>query len=173
MCTKSYVGKGDTVVVLKAELKRRRLAVSGRKEVLVNRLRNHDMNTNAAMMIQKSWRRQMVNVYLRSKGGGLKARRECTNKKDFFTMELLSAIPHERFFSYKDESGTLYGFALISLLNLRLASSGCVKNPYTNEAMPREVIMLAEKSVRIGRALGYDVTTRPVLRGSKHGPISY
>ena len=160
MCDDKYVGKGDTVIVLKAELKRRKLAVSGRKQMLVNRLRAHDNRTRCAQLIQKFWRRKLVGLYLASKGPALTARDQSNNSNDFFTMETLEEIPHERFFSYADGAGMVYGFALLSLLNLRHTASGLVKNPYTNQVIEREVIVLAEKSVRLGRALGYTVPTR-------------
>lgn len=163
MCSDSqerYSGKKDTVVHLKQELRKRKLAVSGRKQELVKRLRDYDAACNAAPVIQRHIRGWLVRIFIKSKGPGLWRRELCVNTRDFYTQQDVSKISLEQFFSIDDANGLIYGFDLVSFMNLRFGHGQVVRNPYTNKPTKPSADHLARQAIRLGRCLGMPVCTQ-------------
>lgn len=154
-----YDGTCITVIKLKQELRKRKLAVSGRKRVLVKRLKDYDRVCEAVPIVQRAARLWLVKMYLKSKGPALWERSKCKNEKDFYTQSPVEAIHHSQLFSYDDTNGNVYAFDLLSFMNLRFGTGRIVRNPYTNEPMKRSLELRARRSVRLGRCLGYEVIT--------------
>ena len=152
-------GNKTTVAALKEELRRRKLAVSGKKSELVVRLQQHTLKCASAIIIQRAYRQKLVLAFLACKGPALKDRASCKNKRDFYTMVDVASIPLPQFISYADSSGSIYAFDILSFLNLRLNAEGKVRNPYTNTAIPEAVQSQVRQAVRVGRCIGYRIGT--------------
>jgi hypothetical protein len=73
---------------------------------------------------------------------------QCTNKDDFCSLDPLDTIPQRLLFTYKDTNGFIYGFNLLSFLDL-IANSEQPLNPYTRCPISRNVINRANKYHRI------------------------
>lgn len=163
MCSDSletYSGKSDTVVYLKKELRKRKLLVSGRKKELVKRLRDYDVACQAAPIVQKIIRGWLVRLYMKRKGPALLNRQLCVNKLDFYTQEKMEDISLAQFFSICDNNNLVYGFNLISFMNLRLGRDQIIRNPYTNEEIDKSADLYARATIRQGRCLGLKVVSQ-------------
>jgi hypothetical protein len=57
------------------------------------------------------------------------------NESDFYSLEPLSNIPHEQFFSFEDEKQFVYGFDIFSLMTL-MKKTERLCNPYNRENFP-------------------------------------
>ena len=77
----------------------------------------------------------------------------------FFTMDDLSSIPNNLFFSYKDVDNFVYGFDIISLYNLITKSNGNVKNPYNRIKIPDDVLSNVKMFLRLSKILDIQVDT--------------
>ena len=118
---------------LKFIAKSNKLHVSGNKQELVERIIGFFNKHVKAMKIQSVFRRHIVRQYFTLHGPiWLKNREKCVNETDFTTLDPLNEIPNERFFSYQDKSGFIYGFDIISLMNV-FRRSNKMLNPYTRE----------------------------------------
>lgn len=111
-----------------------KLHVSGNKGQLIERIQLYLKKDKNSVMIQKVFRGHLVRYSFRLRGPAFKTRK-CVNDNDFYSLEPLNEIEFERFFSYKDASGFIYGFDLFSLLNL-FRTKNKLTNPYNREHMP-------------------------------------
>jgi len=73
---------------------------------------------------------------------------QCTNKDDFCSLDPLDTIPKRLLFTYQDNDGFIYGFNLLSFLEL-LSGTDQPLNPYTRKPIARNVINRANKYYRI------------------------
>ena len=123
--------------VLKHTLKQCGLPVSGNKRDLITRIQKHYMQIQNVIHIQRCFRGFLVRESEKMRGPGYKTRSICNNETDFQTMELITDLPREVFFSYKDLGGFIYGFNVFSLLTMfkRNRQSSFV-NPYNREDIP-------------------------------------
>ena len=80
---------------LKAALKKHNLKISGKKEILVERLEGHFNHTFLAQRIQKVFRGWLIRNLIKLKGPALRNISICVNDKDFVTMEPLNEIKKE------------------------------------------------------------------------------
>jgi hypothetical protein len=119
---------------LKQIAKEYKLHVSGNKSVVVERIETYLTKYKNSIVIQKWFRGHLVRYSFRLRGPAFKTRK-CVNDSDFYSLEPLNEIEFERFFSYKDSAGFVYGFDLYSLLNL-YKSKNKLSNPYNREHMP-------------------------------------
>jgi hypothetical protein len=126
------------LVDLKAIAKHYHLHVSGTKPVLVERITDYYNKHKQATNIQRIFRAHLIRYSFRLRGPALKTR-SCTNPSDFYTMEPLAEIPFERFFSYSDTRGFIYGFDIFSLLQLYKTKRE-LKNPYNRELLSHDTI---------------------------------
>jgi hypothetical protein len=125
--------------VLKNTLKQYGKPVSGRKRELIRRIHSYYMQIRYATKIQSTFRGFLIRESERMRGPAAKSRDICNNETDFNTMELLTEFPRERFFSYRDANGFIYGFNVFSLM---LMFDRCRKlvNPYNREEIPFEIL---------------------------------
>ena len=119
---------------LKQIAKQYKLHISGNKTQLIERIQTHLKKYKNSIVVQKIFRGHLVRYSFRLRGPALNTRK-CINDSDFYSLEPLDEIVFERFFSYKDSSGFVYGFDLFSLLNL-FRTKNKLTNPYNREHMP-------------------------------------
>lgn len=124
-----------TIVELKSVLKIEKCRVSGTRLVLINRLTEKYKKIQSAIAIQSAFRGFVARESERLRGVGHKERHRCVNDTDFQTMDSLSEIPHECFFSYTDYQGFTYGFNVFSLMVMFKRNRRFV-NPYNREDIP-------------------------------------
>jgi len=127
---------------LKAVAKKHKIKISGTKKVLLERIKAHIIRENAAITIQRVFRGYMVRYVFTHMGPAHKNRALCVNECDGCTLEPLSAIPLERFYSCKDEKEIVYGFDIISLLTMYRKCNTI--NPYTRETMKRDTVNIVK-----------------------------
>jgi SAP domain len=132
---------------LKEALKKHNLKISGKKEVLVERLDKHFNHTLRAQKIQRVFRGWIIRNLMKMKGPGLKNPGVCTNDKDFVTMEPLKEIPLSNFYSYKDSKDFIYGFDIASLMHI-IKSNSKLQNPYNREKINQQMIDQIKKVYR-------------------------
>jgi hypothetical protein len=135
---------------LKEFIKFHKLKQSGNKNELLNRLHNYLKLSFYIIKIQKMYRGHIQRIYNSLHGPAYNNRDICTNANDFFTMDDLSSIPNNLFFSYRDVDNFVYGFDVISLYSLITKSTGEVKNPYNRMKVPDEVIAKVKLFIRLG-----------------------
>jgi len=123
---------------LKNTLRYNKCRVSGNKSTLIRRLHEHYTLVTRVIHIQRVFRGFLVRECERMRGPASKDYSLCNNTTDFQTMELLSFLPRERFFSYCDVSGFIYGFDIFSLITMFKCKRKLI-NPYNREEMPFHV----------------------------------
>lgn len=124
---------------LKYLLKSCNLRVSGKKDELISRLHKHYSSISSVIFIQRVFRGFLVRESERMRGPGYPDRSRCLNETDFHTMDLLSHIPREEFFSYRDSAGFVYGFNVFSLMAMFKRNRKIV-NPYNREDVPIPIV---------------------------------
>lgn len=118
---------------LKSAAKRYKLHVSGKKELLIERIQKYYNNTKSAIKLQTTFRRWLAIQMMRLRGPALKARTECVNGTDFSTLEPITEIPVSKFYSYTDATNkVIYGFDITSLIEL-MRQNTTFQNPYNRE----------------------------------------
>jgi hypothetical protein len=114
---------------IKGLVKFNKLPISGNKQHLITRIRNHYCKIDFVVLLQKTIRGYFVRLSFKLRGRGFKDRTVCVNENDFYTLEPLIEIPFNRFFSYTDEKNFTYGFDIESLIYLHI-KTGMINNPY-------------------------------------------
>jgi len=77
---------------LKDALKKYSLRISGKKELLIERLETYFKKNSKSITIQRFFRGWIVRYFIRLKGPAFKDVRLCTNDSDFVTMEPLNEM---------------------------------------------------------------------------------
>ena len=136
--------KIDLLKLKKCDLKKiskyHRLHVSGSKPILINRIQEFLNTDRKVILMQKILRGYFVKKSFQLRGSAFKNRSICTNETDFYTLEPLSEIPFETFFSYTDEKNFTYGFDIISLVSLYF-KMGKLNNPYNRNKFPLSTVL--------------------------------
>jgi hypothetical protein len=111
-------------------------SLNGKKEDLITRIKTFFNKEKSAILIQSLVRKYIVKTEMLLRGPALKNRKICVNDNDFYTLEPLSNIPLESFFSYKGEGDFIYGFDINSVISL-IKNNNQTKliNPYNRENM--------------------------------------
>jgi hypothetical protein len=144
---------------LKLIAKAYKLKLTGNKPQLVSRIYSYLFLSGSIIKIQKIIRGCLQRKYITSHGPALKNKSICNNTFDFLSMDELTNIPIEQFFSYKDEDGFIYGFDLVSLYNLIYKCNGSIKNPFNTKVISAKVIEDFRSLLRISRVLKIDICT--------------
>jgi hypothetical protein len=144
---------------LKLIAKTYKLKISGNKTQLISRIYSFLFLSFSILKIQKVIRGFLKRKYIRFHGPALKNRSLCSNNFDFLSMEDLTTIPIEQFFSYKDEDGFIYGFDLISLYNLIYKCNGAIKNPFNTKVISSNVIEDFRTLLRLSRLFKINIYT--------------
>ena len=128
-----------TIVEIKQVLKAEGCRVSGKRQELVKRLTEYYSRIQSVIAIQKTFRGFVGRESERLRGPGYKELYRCVNETDFQTMDSVSEIPRESFFSYEDDGGFVYGFNVFSLMNM-FKRNRTFTNPYNREDIPIAVV---------------------------------
>ena len=161
------------------------LRTSGlKKNDLVRRLYAYlRCSARFAVPLQAWARGRIVRKYLESHGPAFRDRSLCTNTEDFYTMDELTDIPMQQFFSFRNKTGFVYGFDILSIYKLwrrevlakkealrteqaRRGGSDndimtgdnktckvSVKNPYDNQLIPSYALRAMGDMIRLGHLL--------------------
>ena len=124
---------------LKYFLKQNKLHISGNKSALITRITELFTRIKNSILIQKIFRGFIVRFSNKLRGPAINARNLCINQCDFYTLESLTEIVFNNFFSYKDDNGFIYGFDIFSLINL-MKKVNVLKNPYNREIIGLSVV---------------------------------
>jgi hypothetical protein len=144
---------------LKLFAKTYKLKITGNKQQLVSRIYSHLYLSNNIIKIQKLIRGCLIRKYNNIRGPAFKNRLLCNNNFDFLTMDKLTSIQNEQFFSFKDEDGFIYGFDILSLYNLIYKCNGIVKNPFNQQPLTSKVIENLKSLLRLSKILKINVST--------------
>jgi hypothetical protein len=144
---------------LKMFIKHYKLKITGNKSQLTNRLYYHLYFSYHAIKIQKKIRTCLVKKYNIAHGPAYRNRSLCVNTSDFLTVDDLTEIPLEQFFSYKDDDGFIYGFDILSLHNLIYKCNGIIKNPYNRRPITNNIIEDLKTLLRLSKILKIPICT--------------
>lgn len=145
---------------LKIIAKYYKLKISGNKKELVNRVYMFLYLSSYVIKIQKIFRGKIQRKYNVCHGPAFNNRNLCTNNTDFVTMDDLSELKYDQFFSYKDVDNFIYGFDIVSLYNLLFKTEKVktnIKNPYNRNAIPDEVFRNIKSVIRISKLLNLEI----------------
>jgi hypothetical protein len=151
-----------SVTQLKQIAKEYKIKIAGNKEELIIRNYFYLYLSFYAIKIQKLFRGSLQRNYIHKHGPAFKDRSLCTNSVDFLTMDELTSISPEQFFSFKDEDGFIYGFDVVSLHNLIFKSKGPIKNPFNTKPLSANVINNFKSFIRCSKILKINITTEIV-----------
>ena len=129
--------KRHNVPALKQATREYKLRIGGRKADVIERLVNY-FNTNAsALRIQTCFRSWISRYIVRLRGPAYMDKSICVNDTDFCSMEPLSEIESNYFFSFTDSKQFTYGSNVSSLIEMlkRSENINTVLNPYTRDAL--------------------------------------
>ncbi|MFY7731633.1 MAG: SAP domain-containing protein [Flavobacterium sp.] len=138
-----------TIPELKKISRENGLFVSGAKPLLIERIQKHFARIKRIIQCQSYVRRNLVMSRLKMRGPALTPgkRKLCVNDTDFFTLEPISEIEPDNFFSYQDEKGLVYGFDVKSL-SMMYDSQGSLMNPYNRYVFTGEILQRINSLIR-------------------------
>lgn len=145
---------------LKSTCRHYKQKVSGNKKDLIKRLYNFLRYSHNALYLQRMWRGFMRRKYNFLQGPAL-SNRKCVNETDFLSLNNLTDISPNQFFSFKDEKGYIYGFDAKSLYNL-LEKNKRATNPYNRKIISPEIIKNFKKFIRYGKLLDQNIVIKLV-----------
>jgi hypothetical protein len=143
---------------LKTIARKYKLKITGNKTQLIQRIYSFLYLSNLCVKIQKCIRGYIQRKYNKCHGPAFVKRALCTNACDFLSMDELTNIPYNQFFSFEDSDGFIYGFDLVSFYNLVSKSEGPIKNPYNQQPIIKKAIELFACLLRLSRILKIDVS---------------
>ena len=123
------------------------------KNLLIFNLYIYLYQSSILIKIQKIMRGYLIRKMLNSHGPATFDRNRCVNKEDFFTLEDMSDIPINQFFSYTDENNFTYGFNIISFHNLIYKTQGTLKNPYTLNVISNSIVKDYRNMLKMSKML--------------------
>jgi hypothetical protein len=138
---------------LKIIAKYYKLKVTGNKTQLTSRIHTHLYLSFFILKIQKIARGYLQKKYNKAHGPAFMNRALCINPNDFFTMDTMSEISFEQFFSFKDDDNFIYGFDLVSIHNLMQKCDGIIKNPYNRRPLSQKVIESIKYLIKLSKLL--------------------
>ncbi len=144
---------------LKVFAKHYKLLASGNKQQITNRLYSYLFLSNLAIKIQKIIRGRFQRRYYKAHGPAFRNRSLCTNTIDFLSMEDISEITAEQFFSFKDDDGFIYGFDLLSFHNLVYKCNGVIKNPFSTKPLSMKTLEEFKTFLRLSKLLNIEICT--------------
>jgi hypothetical protein len=152
---------------LKIFIKHYKLKQSGNKNEVFARIFQYLYLSHKIVPIQKIFRGYLQREFKRARGPAYQNRSLCVNQSDFLSMEEISDIPSNQFYSFEDEDGFVYGFDIVSLYNLlfgEVTMSSRIRriapiNPYNRRPITSSIINNVRKIIRLGRILKTPVCT--------------
>jgi len=144
---------------LKQMAKEHKLKLSGNKTEILLRIYSYLYLSKIVVKVQKIIRGCLQRKYDNSHGPGFKNKSLCVNNFDFLSMDELTTIKNEQFFSFKDKDGFIYGFDILSLYNLIYKSNGAVKNPFNQQPISSKIIENFRSLLRLSKVLKIKIST--------------
>lgn len=144
---------------LKLFAKHYKLLTSGNKQQIITRIYSYLFLSNSAVKIQKIIRGRFQRRYFKAHGPAFKNRSLCTNTIDFLSMEDVSDITVEQFFSFKDDDNFVYGFDILSFHNLVYKCNGIIKNPFSTKPISAKNLEEFKTFLRLSKLLNIDICT--------------
>jgi len=147
-------------------------AISGSKQVLMERVSRLYIMEENSLLIQKCFRGYIIRESFRLRGPALKKREICVNDSDFYTLEPINNIQANDFFSYEGDKKFVYGFDFDSITTLfknKQRTNG-IMNPYNRESMDYMRITI-EKLTRLSRLINNTNSTTHHIQ-EEHHPVS-
>ncbi len=142
-----------SVNTLKNMCKFYKIKQSGNKSELISRVYNFLFNSHYANIIQKNYKRYIAIKFYKLLGPGLYKRHLCKNDSDFFTLENLSVLNDNEFYSFK-ENDNIWGFNIKSIYNLFIKNKTTnVLNPFTREKIPIEVFQDIKSIIKLAKCM--------------------
>ena len=123
------------------------IRLSGTKHELISRISCHFITINAVTYAQSLVRRNLTISQMNARGPGLLKRELCVNDTDFYTLDPITDIKYNRFFSYSDKKNIVYGFDMNSL-KMMLEKQERLINPYNRAAFSENDIMNINRLIR-------------------------
>jgi hypothetical protein len=129
------VYKNYRVSHLKIMCRNYKLKIGGNKDQLKRRIYNFLRLSVKARIIQKILKKDYIINYNMRHGPARLKRGLCVNDTDFYSMDSLSDIQYENFYSFMDIDGKVYGFDILSLYKM-YSNKGKILNPYNRKPIP-------------------------------------
>lgn len=123
------------VAQLKTICKHYCIKVSGNKEMVRRRIYNFLKLSGNARIVQRIMKLNYIKIYNKKHGPAKFKRNLCVNYTDFYSMDKLTEIPYENFYSFCDTDGNIYGFDILSLYKI-FSKSNSTQNPYNRKELP-------------------------------------
>ena len=128
-----------------------KLKVSGNKPDISQRIYNYLYQGYYITKIQKNFRAYLITKLCKLIGPAYNNHSKCKNDADFFTVESLTDISFNEFFSYESDNN-IWGFNILSIYNLFTRSTE-VLNPYTRENIPNHIFNKLKEIIYINKAI--------------------
>lgn len=144
---------------LKLFAKHYKLLTSGNKQQIITRIYSYLFLSNSAVKIQKIIRGRIQRRYFKAHGPAFKNRSLCTNTIDFLSMENVTEITKEQFFSFKDDDNFIYGFDILSFHNLVYKCNGVIKNPFSTKPISAKNLEEFKTFLRLSKLLNIEICT--------------
>lgn len=94
----------------------------GKLQIFFDMLLKATENLSNVIKIQRFIRNGLIRLNTKLRGPALEKRDLCVNDIDFYSLDPIIEIENQEFFSFKDESGFIYGFHIESLIELIIKS---------------------------------------------------
>ena len=150
-----------TIIQLRVFTKRYNVNLTGNKPFLLFYLYIYLRLSNSAVKIQQMFRgklyKNLYAKYVKTHGPGVN-RKHCTNTSDFYSLEDLTTMSNNQFFSFKDKDGFIYGCDILSLNHLIKISPTNVYNPYNRMIINPSVILNLKDKIRLSELLNIPIT---------------
>jgi hypothetical protein len=156
-----FINRSYNLSQLKIISKHYKLKVGGTKPVLLSRVSTLLWLSTYAIKLQKVFRGALERKYISLHGPAVRNRCLCTNDSDFVTLDNLSELPLDQFYSYKDKDSFVYGFDFASIYSLIAQKqavltnkrTAAILNPYNRNEIPFEVLSDLDGLLRLSRIL--------------------
>ena len=161
LCFKDYhllTSNNYTIAQLRSFLKNYRLKTGGTKPELMKRLFSFLYLSKLAQTIQKNVRRHFVKMFTRMRGPALYKRTLCVNDSDFLTMETMTEIHRDQFFSFQDDDKFIYGFDVLSFYNL--LKNQQKQNPYNRKELSPTTVSNFNRLLQLSKLFGVSLNVK-------------
>jgi hypothetical protein len=153
-----FVKSEFKVNALKAICKHYGIKCGGTKPELKDRIYAHLIQSHFIKRIQRAVRRSFIRKHSRMSGPAYHDRSLCVNDTDFYSMEPMRDIPCKQFISFKDDTGMVYGFDVMSLYtyyDTEIYNGRSVPtNPYNRMPFPIGLSRQMYRKIRLTDILG-------------------
>ena len=143
--------KKMTLEKLKQFAKLFNLKTSGKKNILIDRIKQYLTQSHFVVFIQKVFRGYIQRKVINLRGPTLYKRMDNVNACDFLTLEPIEEIPYYQYFSFLDIDGIKYGFDISSIYHLFYNDNHTAKNPYNRNLLDVQLYQTIQNIIRISK----------------------